>query len=765
MNKRPDDNARAQAGEVWGAFDDLEPAEAPPASGAAPRLVSAGEASAAIRAALRSPAAVVALRSTTGAGKSAEQQGHLAERQASEGRAAVIVPTHRLGEQVQRGLDRLGVSSTRPEGVSRVRLPVLGGGEEPACLHHEAADLLARAGGSARRELCPECPARKNHPKTGGDCPAYTAGSARAAVTVLQQPLLGSVLASAAAALEAGETSGTSGDGGEGENGGPVRLVVADESPPVVLHSPLGGARRQYDRAHLAGELVPVVRERLESVLFAVLEAIEGGAADGASLQELLRGAGWGPEEAAHAIEDARLLDERGLWRSDLPQRLARRTLAPATRAAASVRLTIVARFSELLGALIDAAHAPDAPLLWFGEDGDARLATVARWVRVLPRYIAAGGAFRLLDATAPLDALRAVWKGGVEAHTVDVQDAPGVERRFVVWQHAARRRHTAGTVPIDAELRGPLRRIAELASERGAREVGIIAHKPVADALRAWLGAPAGFPAPAWCPDELAALVAGGVGLVVGHYGAQRGLNCWADCGLLATLGDPWPNLGSAQAEALALGVDPEAWALELARAELVQAWGRARTVHRTSPVLVLHFGSEKLAPDPSWAPQWAGVKPERTRRGPPRTVLPLSDPSTWASERARLGLSARQHAAALGLSWTTYRRREQEASASEPTEPLEKPCETVGHISEQGISSHVSGDPQGRPSSIPKCGPPDHGGFLPSAPPLGGRPVDGPLGPSLASGSSWRGERWEAPGFGSGRSERPSGASPWAA
>lgn len=651
MAKRPDDNARAAAGEVWGYLDDVEalPDDAP-ASSAAPRLVSAEAGTAAIREALRSPAPLLVLRSTPGTGKTAGFQELVADQK--DGRAIVVVPTHRLGEQVEAGLGRLGVSSSRPVAVARVRLPVVGGGDKPACLHNETAELLARAGGSARQDLCIECPARENHPDTGGGCPAYAAGTGRASVAVLQQPLLASVLDQQAARLQAG--------GEEAERA--AGLIVVDEPPPPALHTPLRGARREYERAWLSGELLPDVRERLEPLLFAVLDAVEAGAKPGETLRELLARTEVDPDAVEGMLWEARGLDGGGLWRSDLPQRLARRTLNPATRDGARARLVAAARFSGLLGGLVDAAHAPDAPLLRRENDGAAYLVTIARWVRVLPRYIAAGGRVRLLDATAPVAMLRALWGGALVAYTVDVVDAPGVERRHLVWTHGARGRHAAGGRVSADELRGPLRRLAELVAARGARSVGIIAHRPVAEAMQTWLAAPPATPAPAWAPVELVELVAGGVELAIGHYGAQRGLNLWEGCDVLATLGDPWPNLGAAMAEALALGVDPEAWAVELARAELLQAWGRARTVHRTAPVLVVHFGtgSEKLAPDPSWAPQWAGVRPERPARGRPRSVdLPLSDPSTWAAERERLGLSWRQHAAALGLSLGTYQRR----------------------------------------------------------------------------------------------------------
>ncbi|MGH7296780.1 MAG: hypothetical protein ACRELB_17710, partial [Polyangiaceae bacterium] len=71
---------------------------------------------------------------------------------------------------------------------------------------------------------------------------------------------------------------------------------------------------------------------------------------------------------------------------------------------------------------------------------------------------------------------------------------------------------------------------------------------------------------------------------VVFGHYGAVRGLNSMADADALVTLGDPWPNLGDARNDAAFLGL-AAVWESRLeamCRAELEQAHGRLRAVHR---------------------------------------------------------------------------------------------------------------------------------------------------------------------------------------
>jgi hypothetical protein len=82
---------------------------------------------------------------------------------------------------------------------------------------------------------------------------------------------------------------------------------------------------------------------------------------------------------------------------------------------------------------------------------------------------------------------------------------------------------------------------------------------------------------------------------LLTAHYGATRGLNDMSQADALITLGDPWTNLGDARSDAafLQLGADWEARYTARCRAELEQAHGRLRTVHRTEPARALHVGA----------------------------------------------------------------------------------------------------------------------------------------------------------------------------
>ena len=78
------------------------------------------------------------------------------------------------------------------------------------------------------------------------------------------------------------------------------------------------------------------------------------------------------------------------------------------------------------------------------------------------------------------------------------------------------------------------------------------------------------------------------------GHYGAVRGLNNMSDVDALITLGDPWPNLDAVRNEIAFLQLDDigDSRLVALCQAELEQAHGRLRTVHRTRPGKAIHVG-----------------------------------------------------------------------------------------------------------------------------------------------------------------------------
>jgi len=497
-----------------------------------------------------------------------------------------------------------------------------------------------------------------------------------ARVRVYQQPVLGAVLAELAEKLTAASAAGAfANDSANGGADAPVGVVVVDELPPLTTTVPLDQASEKYERARSRHFLNDEALEQVEPLIRAVLRGV-AGAAHGATWRELAtRGAGGDLVHVERALVAARELDVARLWETRALVRLASFAVRQEDPATMLPTLTRAAELTELVHAVAEGAHHPDAPALQVDDNGAGYLVGRARWLRSAGVYLAAGGRLVLLDATAPVDALRRLL-GNVTAVVVDAEDAHGVARTFAPWAHGARSRHVAGSgaaaVPMAPEMVGALRRLAA-AAPTGARKIGVLAHKPVAVALIAALATAANPDAelPAFIPVELAALAAAGVAFDVGWYGNQRGLDRWADVDMLATLGDPWPHLPTALAEAAALGLEPEAWTGEVCMGELVQAWGRARAVHRTTPVLIVHLGA--VAPCLQAAPQWRSATALPAAAGRPRVAMPVEagDPITWPAERKRLGVSASEHARRLGIGRDVYKRRLLEVAARGDTPP----------------------------------------------------------------------------------------------
>jgi hypothetical protein len=154
----------------------------------------------------------------------------------------------------------------------------------------------------------------------------------------------------------------------------------------------------------------------------------------------------------------------------------------------------------------------------------------------------------------------------------------------------------------------------------------------------------------------ELVPLVREWKGSVLfGHFGALRGLDAMADADNLVTLGDPWVNVDQVRHECAFLGLtDWEARLEAMCRAELEQAHGRLRTVHRTRPARALHVGA--VAPGGAgWSRAQVAVR--RAAPGPPKRTGGADDESLLSTVLERVG-SVRELAGALGCEPRTVRR-----------------------------------------------------------------------------------------------------------
>lgn len=610
-----------------------------------PPLASAADAFARIEQesakALERPGVITVIRSTTGAGKSKAVRSAIV---AHKKHVSIFVQGHDVARTYEDEFGKLGVVSKRGEGVAAV----LDADGEKECKRLPAVEALAIIGVMPREKLCPECPYR-----TG--CSAAERGTVEGAIVRIDQASITHRLtAHFAAKLKSPPTDDK-----------PVfRSIVIDEPPALTASHKLDSDSARAWRG-LRGYLTHGAFEKIDQIVHPVLVALDRVVdgvpvvRDGMSLRDLLGACGFdtGPEQALAA---AREVPDRP-WNMRLTERLIDPNASPEA-------IALVKHGVELAEVIIEAAHRADAPLLSISVDDDgkpgARALTVrAAWTRQVRAFVEAGGSVLLLDATAHREALTASI-GEHEFVLLDVADAVGVDRVVVKWGNAARRRHTIGSEqgrrPNPEKLIGPLRDLANRIREHGARHVGVLSDKPTAIGLRDAIAAvEAGATTPELVPEELAELVREGVKLDVGWYCNQRGSNRWQDVDLLATIGDPHPNIGDAQASAVALGLERNVMAEHCVDSELIQAWGRARTVHRTKPVLVVAYTN--LEPNRSgMAPQWHGASRAWLSRGRPTTANPATDPAGWALERAATGVSQRAHAVTVGLPRTTYQRVE---------------------------------------------------------------------------------------------------------
>jgi hypothetical protein len=608
-------------------------------------LVDLGTASrtidAAIQALIGAPAGhSLLLRTTMGSGKSTKVREIVAK---SSEPFVLFVPTHALADEYAAGLP--GGDVTVRRGVTGLR--IVG---QPACVQHDRASALVGHGLDPIDLLCPGCPAKDNHPATGGPCPAladamrFTSGSR---VRVQQNMRAGDVL---------------NGLMQQDLDALARPIVIFDEPPPLIrtvslntdrgVEALLRGARPSVQAA-----FGPVVRGVLRG-------ASSSEVASGASLRDLLVLGLGGEPEADQALEHA-----RRTWRFQMGAEAAQ-VLAEFIKDSGDSAPLRSARY--LLDVLHEGVFQPRRPCI-SREDktGTVTLASRSPWVRVLGRWLKTGGKAILLDATADPRDLRSM---GIAAtrqrpaahvavlHVVDVHvaDAPGVERIFHRWASGPRSRHVVAVrgqnIVKWSELQGVLRHLASLVRARGG-PLGILTDKPTAVALEhEWqrykedpaAGRGTTFPA------EFIDLARSGLELRLGWYGAHRGLNKWRGVAVHATIGDPFPDVAATQAEAVLLGRDHFVLSHWRCQAEVQQASARARPIHEQ--VTIVHYGS--LPPYEPLAPQWAGCKLVDGKKGRPKRTIAGNAPAAadLEEERSKLAISRREHARRLQVPIGTY-------------------------------------------------------------------------------------------------------------
>jgi hypothetical protein len=325
---------------------------------------------------------------------------------------------------------------------------------------------------------------------------------------------------------------------------------------------------------------------------------------------------------------------------------------------------------SGLLAALHRLFAEPAAGFLRLRRQGTSTRALLTLPHPDLARALRRDGAVVVLDANADVNLPVYEQIVGYAPRYVRLATPPDgapVERRHAP-AHAKRRRWMKDRrLAPTPELGSAVRLVFDWALEGPSDgALALITFRPLALALRAALRPSDPEPAEQWANEgrlraDLEALV-DGLGrelarwsgeLLIGHYGGVRGLDVMKHADALVTLGDPWPNIDDVASEVAFLGLRGswEARAEALCRAELEQAHGRLRTIHRTRPARALHVGM--VLPG---GVAWEAVGRTAPRAGRPKTKAALDATSFREQVRALGGVGAA--ARTLGCSLAAVKR-----------------------------------------------------------------------------------------------------------
>jgi hypothetical protein len=532
-------------------------------------------------------------------------------------KTAIVVPTTKLAIQVARDIASAGVDVVRYFGV----LSVLGADGRPVCQYHDAGRALAAGGQSIPWELCEG--RRKERCDRADACSAYGGreGPDVARVAVGPHSMLAEL------------------EGWCGKTG----LLVIDEPPAALeteilrvedLKAAFGQLRRFEPRyAAAMAPALDLVAAWLPSALDYVGPLAK---ATGVFSRPDLEDAAFEATGAQGWVEAARSafdMDHKG---GHAPA-LKRQEFIAARQFPAYARA--LGEASRVLGALWVALNVDGAVVRVEGRGVDSEGAPRAALIVVWPNEQLAGallrdGAVVALDASADLHAPVVKKIVGYEPplHVFAAPDGAQILRTLAL-DTGATRSNWLPRGKLDGErVSAAVRRVVDWALEAPCPGgLGIISFAPVELALRAARGEDVSAAwsktgVPLGCLDEARRVIVpelsrlGALRVEFGHYGAMRGLDGWKDLDALVTLGDPWPNIGDVQHEVdyLELGVGWQERVESLARAELEQAQGRLRTVHRTRSGRQLHVGH--VAPA-GWA-SWETRARRRASEGRPANV-----------------------------------------------------------------------------------------------------------------------------------------------
>ncbi len=339
------------------------------------------------------------------------------------------------------------------------------------------------------------------------------------------------------------------------------------------------------------------------------------------------------------------------------------------TQPAHAALLKRVSAFYVALCRLVTAAYEPS---LWITVRARKRELVFKFTNETLVDALRRPGSTLVLDANT--EVYRAAYcvllRGTPPEHRYAVTDGAPITRTLLRAARANKSHWYKGEYPVwTGGVRRALQRVVARLVATGATKAGLISFVVVRQAIEAIVNREYGEAA--WRraerdPHELAKARAA-LGPILaqwpgvwtfGHYGAVRGVNRFEDANLdaLATLGDPWPDLGDVvrDGEHLGLGEEPGEQAETIARAQLQQAHGRMREPRRDRPADLMHVGNLLPAGTGWMAGDVQIVRDEGGRRALPPALTGAQLSETLAD----LTMTPEEAAQRIGCSPSTFYR-----------------------------------------------------------------------------------------------------------
>lgn len=480
------------------------------------------------------------VRVPCGAGKTFTARQIATQRHAAGLRTTISVPTNELAEQIAADLRAAGVPTLRLFGPTAPKRP----DGRPVCEYHASAVHLANGWQSVRWELCEgrgkdPCPYRQTCTAADG-----MDGPHDALVVVGNHGLLSQL------------------DRATGVRG----LLIIDEPPHVLddqslTDDDLVEAYEQLGKFELGYRYAPAIalaRAWLREGQLDAFHSLADVDPDVPDLGALLEQAEF--EDVATAVEDT-IPQRARAPQADRLQLIT--TRSDATRAGRLGRASRV--LTVLYRALTDAGV---RTVVYEAHRSKERQMAVVGVEQQLHAALQRDGRVVVTAADAHLYLQHYEDVVGYRPPLVELGAPDGCQVRRVLVEARSLGRSKRPTIDLVC------RALEEAAQGHDHPRVALVT-------FQAWEPWARGV-AEAWAREH-------GAEVAVGHYMALRGLDHWRDFDALVTLGDPIPNVHHV---ARTTEDDVFERAKLLARAELEQAHGRLRVVHRTTPCTQLHVG-----------------------------------------------------------------------------------------------------------------------------------------------------------------------------